>query len=138
MNTRHADRAASTLLAGAALSIGWGVAVLCLAGGTRAGQGETHLQENPVYRELVEQGVTAGDAQRKLPRPTLADEMTADEQALVLEALGGNRYPLDRLTRSSVVAPQIIRISPPPARLGQPLEAPWRTVDVWFVVYVPF
>jgi hypothetical protein len=92
----------------------------------------SHEQQNPVYRELIEQGVSSGKASQRLPPPTLPDGLSADEQAGAIEALAGNRYSFDKLTRPSVVAPQIVRV-PRVESVGA--EAPLRTVDAWFVVF---
>jgi len=92
----------------------------------------SHEQENPVYRELIEQGVSSGNASQKLPPPTLADGLSSDEQIKAIEALAGDRYSFDKLTRPSVVAPQIVRV---PRVESAGAEAPLRTVDAWFVVF---
>lgn len=88
-----------------------------------------------MYRLLLEQGVSSDAAAQKLPPPTLPDDLSARQQRERLEQLGGNRYPFDRLTRKSVVAPQIIRV---PDRPAEGSDAPLRDVDVWFVVYADF
>jgi hypothetical protein len=92
----------------------------------------SHEQLNPVYRELIEQGVSAAGASKKLPPPTLLDGLSADEQVKAIESLAGGRYSFDKLTRPSVVAPQIVRV---PRIESAGAEAPLRTVDAWFVVF---
>jgi hypothetical protein len=91
----------------------------------------THEEQNPLYKELLAAGVSAGGQSRKLPAPTLPDGLTADAQVEAIKSLGGARYAFDKLTRKSVVAPQIIRV--PDAPEGS--ETPLRTVDVWFVAH---
>lgn len=91
----------------------------------------THDQQNPVYQELLGAGVRAGDESRKLPAPTLPDGLSADAQVEAIKSLGGARYSIDKLTRKSVVAPQIIRVPDAPSDAKTPL----RTVDAWFVAY---
>jgi len=92
----------------------------------------SHEEQNPVYRELIEEGVKAGALSRKLPPPTLPDGLSVDEQVEAIETLGGARYSFDRLTRKSVVAPQIVRV---PDLEPADAQAPLRTADVWFVVF---
>ncbi len=92
----------------------------------------SHGEQNPVYRELLETGVASGEQARKLSPPTLADGMSADDQVKAVAALGGELYSFDDLTRQSVVAPQMIRVSDVDSAAG---EAPLRSIDAWFVAY---
>jgi hypothetical protein len=98
---------------------------------TAAGAG-SHHDQNPVYRELLEAGVSSGTETRKLPAPTLADGMSAANQAEAVEGLDEAPDSFDRLTRKSVVAPQVIRVPPVDSASD---KTPLRTADVWFVVY---
>ena len=93
---------------------------------------DVHRERNPVFRELLEVGVTSGDLTQQLPPPTLPDGLSDKEQIAVIEELGGTRYPFDKLTRKSVVAPNIIRVPRVPQ---SDAAAPLRTVDFWFVVF---
>ncbi|MDC0937137.1 hypothetical protein OAS39_12700 [Pirellulales bacterium] len=121
------DRSLATSAAISNLVLG-----IVLAAGNSATGADYHLQQNLVYRELLEAGVAADGASHKLPAPTLADDLSAADQVERIEELGGTRYPLSRLARKSVVAPQIVRIS---ALGSEDAITPLRTVDVWFVVH---
>jgi hypothetical protein len=103
----------------------------CLAAAWLALAAATHEEQNPVYQDLLAAGVTAGEQSRKLPAPTLPDGLSAQAQVDAIKTLGGARYSFDRLTRKSVVAPQIIRVPDASAEAKTPL----RTVDVWFVAH---
>jgi hypothetical protein len=92
----------------------------------------SHHDQNPVYRELLDSGAKSGTETRKLPAPTLADGMSMAEQAEAIEALDEAPGSFERLTRKSVVAPQVIRVPSVDSSSG---KAPLRTADVWFVVY---
>lgn len=92
----------------------------------------SHVEGNPIYRQLIQSGVTSDGNVKKLPPPTLPDGLTAEDQRTAIAELGGSRYPLDRLLRKSVVAPQIVRV---PSVPSSDQEVPLRTVDCWFVVY---
>jgi hypothetical protein len=103
----------------------------CLAAALLVHAAATHEEQNPVYQDLLAAGVTAGDESRKLPAPTLPDGLSAEAQVDAIKTLGGARYSFDKLTRKSVVAPQIIRVPDASAESKTPL----RTVDVWFVAH---
>jgi hypothetical protein len=87
---------------------------------------------NPVYDELLRRGVpiTAREIVR-LPAPTLADGLTAEQQKQAIEGIGDGAHTWEELTRHSVVAPFVFKIhkdETDPSRLG-------RRVDLWFVAY---
>lgn len=88
--------------------------------------------ENPVYTLLTTRGVpVGGDEVVKLPAPTLADGLSAAEQRQAIEAVAGESHTWDDLTRKSVVAPFVLKISngeAAPERRG-------RRLDIWFVAY---
>jgi hypothetical protein len=103
----------------------------CLTLLTALAAAEGHERANPVYRELREDGVAVTASERaRLPAPTMADGLTADEQEAVVKKVIGEDYSLDEFTRPSPVAPHILRIGD-----GSPSDpkAPSRTVDVYFL-----
>ncbi len=92
-----------------------------------------HLEQNPIYRELRQTGVdiTAKNA-FKLQAPYLADGLDAAEQRKLIEKLGGRRYPWERMTHKSTVAPQIIHLDEEtPANT----KTKARMMHVYFVVF---
>ena len=88
--------------------------------------------ENPVFDLLMSRGVPVGaDEVVRLPPPTLVDGQSAAEQRRAVESIAGENHTWEDLTRRSVVAPLILRISKDEARP----ESRGRRIDVWFVAY---
>lgn len=95
----------------------------------------THEAENPLYKGLLETGLSVGtDLRAKLPAPSMADGLDAARQKAVITAVIGDT-PFDEFTRKSIVGPQVLRIGD--AKPSDP-KAPARTVDLWFVAYGDF
>ncbi|MBX9624246.1 MAG: hypothetical protein K2X82_10595 [Gemmataceae bacterium] len=95
-----------------------------------------HEAENPLYRGLLDPGLTVGPDQKvKLPPPTMPDGLDAAKQTAVIKQLIGADYDYAEFTRKSVVAPSLLRIRD--ARPSDP-KAPARGVDVYFVTYGDF
>jgi len=88
--------------------------------------------ENPVFDLLISGGVPVGaDEVVRLPPPTLADGLSAAGQRRAVESIAGENHTWADLTRKSVVAPFVLRISkdePQQERRG-------RRLDVWFITY---
>ncbi len=115
LTTRHSP----LITAGAFL-----LTALCFAPRCRA--------ENPVFDLLMSRGVpVGGDEVVRLPPPTLADGLSAAEQRHAVESVAGESHTWEELTRKSVVAPFILRVSKAEARK----ERRGRRFDVWFIVY---
>ncbi|MCI0738112.1 MAG: hypothetical protein L0Y72_03645 [Gemmataceae bacterium] len=94
---------------------------------------DPHLQLNPLYRELQEQGVAVGAKLKPtLPAPLFGDKLNAKQQSALLAKLAGDDYPLDELLRPSVVAPFVFKFGEfdthDPTTLG-------RRTDLWFIAY---
>jgi hypothetical protein len=88
--------------------------------------------DNPVYHTLITRGVPVGGNEVvKLPAPTLADGLTAADQRRTIEAVAGESHTWEDLTRKSVVAPFVLKIS---NGEGSP-ERRGRRLDIWFVAY---
>lgn len=96
------------------------------------GPNHSRAETNPVLQQLLEQGIGAHAGQtQRLPPPTMADGLTAEQQRQLIRRLGGRRYPLEHLLRNSSVAPHIFSSS------SEPLDAQTvcRRADFWFVAY---
>jgi hypothetical protein len=88
--------------------------------------------DNPVYKFLTTRGVpVGGDEVVKLPAPTLADGLSAEEQRRAIEAVAGENHTWEDLTRKSVVAPFVLKIS----NGESAAERRGRRLDIWFVSY---
>jgi hypothetical protein len=82
--------------------------------------------------QLWNQGVVFDQTQAiPLPRPTLADGLDPAAQQQALARVADETHPLEALTRKSVVAPFVLKISDEKP-LGGALP---RRVDLWFVAY---
>jgi hypothetical protein len=88
--------------------------------------------QNPVFDALLENGVAIGPHEVvRLAPPTLPDGLNAAQQRRAIESIPDSGHTWDEMTRRSVVAPIIIRIS-------KEEESGSRTcchLDVWFVAY---
>src|SRR5262245_57446470 len=96
--------------------------------------GQTHEQLNPVYRDLLKQGVPIGGKLAvPLPAPTMADGLDARAQKALIQKLITETFEYDEFVRDSVVAPNLLRIR----EKVQPSDpkAPTRGVDYWLVAY---
>jgi hypothetical protein len=88
--------------------------------------------DNPVYKLLTTRGVpVGGDEIVRLPAPTLGDGLSAAEQRRAIEAVAGESHTWEDLTRKSVVAPFVLKIT---NGEGAP-ERRGRRMDIWFVAY---
>lgn len=97
------------------------------------GASDAHREKNPIYKELLEKGVSVGAGQAlRFPEPTLTDKLDKQAQLDAIKKLAGDDYPLDELLRSSIVAPHILKFRDidvgDPSKIG-------RGVDLWFVAY---
>ncbi len=94
---------------------------------------DAHLQRNPVYRELVCDGVPVSeDCRLRLPEPTMADGLSAAAVHDALAAIPGRFVPVDQLVRPSPVAPVVYRFRPMDA---PGCAAPVYGFDFWMVAY---
>lgn len=109
------------------------LAVLALVSASVRGgdAADPHRQLNPLYRELCANGVPLGaTVKQKLPAPLFADGLDAKEQTARLVKLAGEDYPLEELTRRSLVAPYVYKLTDVPTRDAAVLG---RSADLWFV-----
>jgi hypothetical protein len=88
--------------------------------------------ENPLLTELLTRGVrVTAETSVLLPKPTLCDGLSAAQQRQLLAAMPDNRQTWENLTRRSVVAPFVLKISQ-----SEPGAGPVGSrVDLWFVAH---
>lgn len=92
----------------------------------------SHVDANPVYRRLIEDGVFEGKPAGRLPQPTMADGLDAAAQRKILDTLGAPRHDFESLTRDSIVAPHLADIHT--VKSGDP-ERPLQSIQFWFVAH---
>jgi hypothetical protein len=91
------------------------------------------LHNNPVYRELLRDGVrVAADRRVKLPEPTMPDGLNAAAARAKIDGIPARHVPVEELLRKSVVAPLVFEFREVEA--ADP-RAPVHGVDVWFAAY---
>ncbi len=108
----------------------FGFAMLLTTLGAEPTPVEAGHAQNPVYREVLEQGLKAEGQEVKLPEPRLHDGEQADAQRDALREVAGSDRALDELLRNSVTAPYIIKVRDIKAD-----SSTIRLADVWFVVH---
>jgi len=99
----------------------------CLAGQPRNEAAHTH---NPVYSEVLNQGLEVGGEKITLPPPRLLDGQDADVQRAALRDVAASDQAVEEMFRPSVTAPYIIKV-----RDVKTFGGMIRAVDLWFVVY---
>jgi hypothetical protein len=88
--------------------------------------------ENAVFDSLLSQGVQIGPHEVvRLAPPTLADGLNAAQQRRAIEALPESGHSWAELTRRSVVAPIVLKIS----KDDESQQRMCCHVDVWFVAH---
>jgi hypothetical protein len=99
-----------------------------------ASLGAAPLAENPVCKELLEQGVKMSDGTAiRLRPPIMADGLDAVGQLAAMSKVADDRAPVNELLTKSFYAPVVTKVRTV-KRSGS--EGPVvRTVDVWFVVH---
>ncbi len=120
---------------------------LLLACGGRQSRAD---EPNPILQRLLTKGVSAGGPAVKLPAATLADGLDAAAQRQALDRIADRNHSVEALTRHSVVAPVVLRVSAAGTSADQAngtdasaenstAEPPHRDglarVDLWFVAY---
>jgi len=85
-----------------------------------------------IFDDLVTRGVTLGSGQVvRLPKPTMADGLTAKEQTAVLTK-AADKYPLDRFLKNVVVSPYVLDVNAVGDAGG---EHRGQQIDFYFVAY---
>jgi hypothetical protein len=90
--------------------------------------------ENPVFKELQEQGVKTSDGKNyRLPPPMMADGLDAAGQKKAIEKAADAKNTVEDLLRKSYYAPVVVKIKTlrPMTEKGSAV----RSVDVWFVAH---
>jgi len=82
--------------------------VFLLAGSGQALRGD---EPNPILKRLLTSGISAGGSAVKLPAPTLPDGLDAAAQRQAMGRIADRNHTLEALTRRSVVAPLVLKIS---------------------------
>jgi hypothetical protein len=90
--------------------------------------------ENAVFRDLIQKGITMSDgAAVKLRAPILADGLDAAAQRAAINKVADARSPFEELVRKSYYAPVVVKIR---TVKSSPGEGPTvRAIDLWFVVH---
>jgi hypothetical protein len=91
-------------------------------------------EPNAIVTELTEKGLPAtvpGTRTPKLPLPTMADGLSAQEQRTILKEVAGKNRRVEDLLHDAVVSPFVLKITDIP---GEGKSA-YRLIDVWFVAY---
>jgi hypothetical protein len=65
---------------------------------------------NPVFRVVVDQGLSAGGATVKLPAPTFRDGQSADEQNAALREVAGSSRAAEEMIQDSISAPHRLKL----------------------------
>jgi hypothetical protein len=86
--------------------------------------------QNPVFVQVLEQGIDAGGQKITLPPPRLVDGASADDQRAAIKVVVGSDQGVDELLRDSVTAPFIIKVHDLKAT-----GATVREADIWFAVH---
>jgi hypothetical protein len=105
---------------------------LLLAGAVSLGAAP-HADANPVFQELVTEGVSpGGETFFPLPVPKMPDGLDAAAQRKIITEIAKPSYAFEQFTRNSTVAPQVLHINEVPRSAPQ---APLYAVDLYFVAY---
>lgn len=94
--------------------------------------GQVHVDDNPVYRALLQQGVFECKEPGFLPPPTMVDGLDAGAQRKVIDTLAKPRHSFATLTRKSVVAPHIVKIEKVDSGDS---EQPLLSIQFWFIAH---
>jgi hypothetical protein len=95
-----------------------------------AAQASADHTDNPIYQELIANGLIMNGTKVSLPSPTLPDGPTADSARAAVKAVAGDDRAVKELLRNSVTAPFILK-----TRDLKAGDAIVRVADLWFVVH---
>ncbi|MFZ1932577.1 MAG: hypothetical protein WCB27_09540 [Thermoguttaceae bacterium] len=110
------------------------VALSVLASLVAAPVGEHSAAENPVFKQLLAEGIKMSDGKSyKLRPPIMADGLDATAQLAAIEEVAGDRYPVRDVLSNDYYAPVVTRVRDAKPRKGE--KPAIRTVDVWFVAH---
>ncbi len=95
------------------------------------GADPSHREANPVFAQLLEQGVAvSSDAVRPFPPPTMEDGLDSAAQQAIISQIAGSDYTPAQLLRKSVVSRHVLHLD-----YLVDKQAPTRRADTWFVGY---
>ncbi len=66
---------------------------------------------NPVFRSVMDEGLSAGGATVKLPAPTFRDGQSADEQKAALRGVAGSTRGAEEMLQDSISAPHRLKLT---------------------------
>ena len=92
-------------------------------------------EDNPVFDELAQKGITLGDTAVKLPEPSLDPNSDSKAQTDAVRRIATKKYDYDQFVRKSPVAPFVLEIGTIEGRSGGDRA---QKVDLWFVAYGSF
>jgi hypothetical protein len=108
------------------------VALLLMLALTASGK-DAQLDANPLYRQLLDEGVEVSPGQRvPLPKPTVADGIDGPALRAKMEAIPDRHVAVDELLRNSIVSPLIFGLRQVETKDKQLTV---QGVDAWFVAY---
>jgi hypothetical protein len=105
-----------------------------LASLAAVGDGTHSAVENPVFKQLLAEGIKMSDGKSyKLRPPIMADGLDAAGQLAALTKLADDRNPVNDILANDYYAPVVtkVRNAKPPKGEGPAI----RTIDVWFVAH---
>jgi hypothetical protein len=91
--------------------------------------------QNPLFKSLIDNGITVNKQNFKFPTPKMVDGLTAAQQKDVITKLIDKRYDYAEFTRQSVEAPRLLDIAD---LKGNAAGSTPRAVDVCFIAYGDF
>jgi hypothetical protein len=94
-----------------------------------------HDDQNPLFKSLIDTGLTVDKQTFKFPAPTMPDGLDATKQKETITKLIDGQYTYENFTRQSVQAPRVLKITD--LKKNDPNAIP-RAVDVSFVAYGDF
>jgi len=87
--------------------------------------------DNPVFKQLVREGIAVDSRSVKLPEPALAPTADAKRQTEVVHRIASKKHNYDDFVRKSPVAPFALELN----TVGDDSAERGQTVDLWFVAY---
>jgi hypothetical protein len=90
---------------------------------------ESGHEGNPVFRAVIDEGLTIGGTSVKLPAPTFRDGQSADEQRASLREIAGSMRGADEMLQESISAPHRLKL-----RDDRAAGATLRSGDLMFVL----
>jgi hypothetical protein len=107
-------------------------ALALLASSVAAPDGKDSALENPVYKQLLAEGIKMSDGKSyKLRPPIMANGLDAADQLAAIAKVAGARYPLKDVLKNDYYAPVVTKVRDAKRPEGE--DPAIRIIDVWFV-----